>query len=334
MDEKKSKIPFIFHILFFVIVIGVIVIGCLKFSNLINGGILFSQEEIDAKGVDTPDTEALDYILPLLVDEENIPVDDGITTIVCFGNSPFSDDRNESTNLCNQIAALADATVYNCSIPGSYMSALNYSFFPDSYPMDAFSFYWLTTGFSINNAAIFDKAIEAMGDDFPDIADIKEAVALLNSIDFNTVDAIAIMYDGSDYLAGREMYNDNDFTDPQQFTGSMAAGVKLIQEIYPHIRIFVLSPTYAFGVEENGTYVSSDIKTYGWSFLSTYLVKQAEAAYELEVSFIDNLYGTIHEDIAKDYLTDNIHLNVEGRKLVAKRFVDCFNMYNHLGKSE
>ena len=75
--------------------------------------------------------------------------------------------------------------------------------------------------------------------------------------------------------------------------------------------------------------MSSDIMTYGgMDVLSTYVIKQSDSAAVQSVSFVDNLYGTIHEDNAKEYLTDNLHLNVKGRKAVAKRFVEALNYYN------
>ena len=45
------------------------------------------------------------------------------------------------------------------------------------------------------------------------------------------------------------------------------------------------------------------------------------------VTFVDNLYGTINEDNAEDYLTDHLHLNQEGRKKVAERFVYALNYF-------
>ena len=137
------------------------------------------------------------------------------------------------------------------------------------------------------------------------------------------------MYDASDYLAGHEMYSDQNSTDIMQFTGNMEAGIELLQSTYPHIRIIVMSPTYAFAVNEQGEYVSSDMYTYGeQDVLSTYVIRQYASAATRSVSFVDNLYGTITEDNASEYLTDNLHLNVAGRRLVAERFEYALNYYN------
>jgi lysophospholipase L1-like esterase len=42
---------------------------------------------------------------------------------------------------------------------------------------------------------------------------------------------------------------------------------------------------------------------------------------------VDNLYGTITEDNADKYLIDNLHLNVEGRKLVADRLIYALDYF-------
>lgn len=321
MEKKKFKINL--HIVFIVLIVIVVAIIARK---ILGFGRPVTQAEIDAVSVpENPEIEVYDYILPIMAEDDGtFPEDDGKTTVVCLGNNPFSDDRNSPDNLCSLFAEETGATVYNCSIPGSYMSSYNNSFYADSYPMDAFSFYWLSTVFTIGNDVIVDQAFEAMGD-VPE--DIKESIDMLQSIDFNTVDAIFIMYDGSDYLDGRPMYSDENFTDPMTFTGAMAAGIELIKQQFPWIRIIVMSPTYTFGVDDNGNYVSSDVKTYGQHFLSTYVIKQYQAAYDLEVSFVDNLYGSIHEDIAPEYLTDNLHLNQAGREKLVPRMKDALERY-------
>lgn len=313
---KKTNKHTLIHIGFALIVVIVIVVIANKFLNFINGNII-SNDEFNETAQDVQEIENMDYILPLVLTEDQAKEDDGVNTVVCFGNAPFADDRDSKDNLCNMIAELTGATVYNFSIPDSTLSHLDMS---GAY---MFSFYWLTTGFCIDNYIIYENLEQY--ENYDPVWD--ETINQMRSLDFNTVDTIVIMYDATDYLLGRPIYSIANFEDPTQFTGAMAAGINLIQTYYPHIRIIVSSPTYAFGLEEDGSYVSSDIKTYGETYLSTYVVKQADAAYELSVSFIDNIYGTIHEDIASDYLTDYIHLNTEGRKLVAQRIADAINKY-------
>lgn len=314
---KKINKQNLIHIGFAAIVVIVIVVIATKFLNFINGDVI-SNDEFNETAENVQEIENMDYILPVVLTEEQLPEDDGVNTVVCFGNAPFADDRDSENNLCNMIAELTDATVYNLSFPDSTLSHKD-----DLDGPYMFSFYWLATGFCIDNYVIYENLDKI--DNYDPLWD--ETIDLMRSIDFNTVDTIVIMYDATDYLLGRPIYNIADLDDPTQFTGAMTAGIELIQTYYPHIRIIVSSPTYAFGLEEDGSYVSSDIKTYGETYLSTYVVKQSDAAYDLSVSFIDNIYGTIHEDIAPDYLSDHLHLNLAGRELVAQRIATAINKY-------
>lgn len=321
---KKKKFRINLHVIFAIAVVVILGIIISKFWGF---GRTITREDIEAIPVpENPELADFDYIVPVMgEDDGTFPEDDGVTTVVCLGNNPFSDDRDSEDNLCNLFAKETGATVYNCSIPGSYMSSYNDTFLPNDYPMDAFSLYWLTTVFTIDNDVIVEQAYEAMGE-VPE--DIKESVDLLQSIDFRSVDAIFIMYDASDYLDGRDMYSDDNFTDPTQFTGAMAASVELIEREFPWIRIIVLSPSYAYAVEDDGTYVSSEKKIYNnQHYLSTYVNKQLEAAYRLEISFVNNLFVTITEDTADDYLVDNLHLNAAGRKLIADRMKYALERY-------
>ena len=111
------------------------------------------------------------------------------------------------------------------------------------------------------------------------------------------------------------MYSDENPTDPTQFTGNLEASIEVLQNYYPQIRIIVMSPTYAYAVDENGDYVSSDMYIYnGRDVLSTYVIKECYSA-------------NIHS-VSDEYLVDNLHLNVKGRKLIAKRFEFFLNYYS------
>ena len=64
------------------------------------------------------------------------------------------------------------------------------------------------------------------------------------------------------------------------------------------------------------------------------MIKQGYYCNISGITFVDNLYGTIHEDNAREYLSDHIHLNVEGRKKVAERFVYALNYFDDMQKKE
>ncbi len=272
-------------------------------------------------------SDVLDHFLPLMDKEGNIVPTGKPENIVVFGNSPFADDRDSEDNLANLIAEATDAKVYNCSVSNSYLASQWPFFDADEKPMDAYCLYWLVTlGVNGANKAYYTNAAEKLGDAIP--PDAQEVFDTLTSLDFNTVDTVVIMYDATDYLLGHEMYDDLNSTNITQFTGNLEAGIELLQMTYPHIRIIVLSPTYAYGINENGEYVSGDIQRYGQDVLSTYVIKQGESCFSRSVSFVDNFYGTITEDNADEYLIDNLHLNVEGRKLIVERFMQALSRYS------
>ena len=156
----------------------------------------------------------------------------------------------------------------------------------------------------------------------------RAGIGKLILIDFDKVDIITIMYDATDYLLGHNMYNFDNPTDITQFAGNLEASIELLQTTYPHIRIIVMSPTYAFAVDENGKYVSSDIQRYGQDVLSVYSIMEWNACASRSVTFVDHLYGTITEDNAKHYLTDNLHLNKAGRKKVTERFLYALRYFD------
>ncbi len=307
-------------LVFILMIVGVV-------YRVLNWGQRIDPNEIISENHEnTPDT--FDLFLPLMDAEGNVISEDSeVSTIVCFGNAPFADDRDSEDNLANIIASKTGATVYNCSIGDSYLAAENDTLHVSRYPRDAYNFYWLVHVAAKSPVyGSCERAAEVLGDDAaPEAAEVYDT---LWNLDFTTVDTVVIMYDASDYLTGQKIYSNSNSTDIQYFTGNLEAGIELLQNTYPWIRIIVMSPTYAFAVDEEGNYISSDMYTYGWDVLSTYVIKEHDSCLDRNVSFVDHLYGTIHEDNAEDYLTDNLHLNTAGRELVADRLIEALYYYS------
>lgn len=332
MEPEKNKHGILSHINLHVIllIVALIFVGCIIYK-ILNFGQLVDLNEIFKDGPGTYE-DTLDSILPLF-DTEGNPVYENYgqgDTILVFGNAPFADDRGSKDNLANMVQDMTGTTVYNCSVSGSYLATELPTLDASKAPSDIFSFYWLVslaTGFHGSTDAEFLKGVELLGENAPPEA--MEVYNTLTSIDLSTVDVVIVMYDGSDYLAGHPMYNDDDYTDITQFTGNTEAGIELLQFCCPDIRIIVMSPPYAFAIDDDGSYVSSDIKRYGWDVLSTYVIKQYTSCVSRSVTYVDNLYGTINEDNASEYLTDNLHLNLEGRKKIAERLVYALNYFGN-----
>lgn len=262
------------------------------------------------------DVEALDSIIPLAPDKLEGHEDDGVTTILCLGNDPFSLNKGEF-GLAEQIAAKSGATVYNGSFTGSKIGS-TFDYFNDGYWMDAFSLSYLTNALCTGDfSLIMDAAYYSYDPEFV------PTVEMLQSLNMNDVDILCVMYDGIDYISKTPSDDPNDPYAIVAYTGALRTAITQIQETYPHIRIVLMSHTFCHNVNEEGNFENGDRIDLGHGTLSHYLLKEIDVASDCGVSIIDNFYGSINEDNYLDYMTDYIHFNDAGRELLAQRFVDC-----------
>ena len=197
MEKKKFKLNM--HLVLALVIIVILFLIVRKFWGFFR---YITQEEIDAISVpEDAQMQDLDYIIPLEAEDDGtFPEDDGVLTVLCLGNGAFADDKSSPDNPCNLFAQSTGATVYNCTIAGSCLSAANPTFDASDEPMDAFSLFWLTSIFILKRQELVSDAYAALGD-VP--ADIKESINTLQNLDLRTVDMVYIMFDGSDFLAGR-----------------------------------------------------------------------------------------------------------------------------------
>lgn len=274
-----------------------------------------------SKVEDGYEIEVLDRTYYMMPEQLGDHVSNEPKNILCFGNAPFADDRDSDNNLCNLIADKTGADVVNLSIPDSYLSMVAPEEGVPSDPKNYYTFYFLMCMATLKD--------EIMLSDYDEIArgtsEIgDEVVDYLYNLDMNTVDTIVLMYDAADYLNGRIKETPENTSNPHTFCGNMYAGIELLQATYPHIQIIVMSPTYAYAIDEDGNYESSDIIKVEGETLSAYAITQLNLCLVAEVTFIDHIYGTVNCDNADMYLTDNVHLNEAGREAVATRFAEIY----------
>mgnify|MGYP002515685342 CR=1 FL=1 len=328
LGRKEKRLRVSIHLVLGILILGILGLCFYKYKTF---GNRITQEDIDAIPTpENPEIETYDYFTANpMQDDGTFPEDDGVTTVVCFGNAPFADDKDSDSSVCSLFAKDSQAVVYNYAVADSLLAAHENPFTTD-YPMDAFSFSYLISSLVSGDKTRLEEAYASM-EAVP--AGLQSSMDELFSLDFRTVDMVYIMYDGSDYLENSMIYHDQIPDEPRYIAGSLTAGIDDLRNAYPWVDIVVMSPTFAYAVDENGKYVSSDIQKNEWNVgLSLYFMKEYETAFDNQVSFVDNFYGAIHEDIASDYLTDNLHLNEEGRKLIAKRMYDSLTALQNLQK--
>lgn len=306
-----------------VLILAILIIAGISVYRLIrwNQGTSLSDDETD---VDTSqfDIETLDMIIPMDSSRLEGRTDDGITTILCLGNNPFSDDRSGS-GLAAKIAEKTNSIIYDCSFPDS-SAACRYPVYNPEYTRDHFNFYYVVECFRNNEFT----AINSIANDEPDPRYL-EAVDVMKTVDMDKVDIMIVMYDSTDYNAGTPSDNPDNPLDVTAFTGGLRTTLNNIQATWPHIRVFLMSPTYAQYQDEDGNLHNGTTKDIGNGNLNHYLVKEVDVALDCGVSIIDNYFGTINEDNFREYMTDHMHYNDKGREKLADRIADIIN--NHLG---
>lgn len=262
------------------------------------------------------DVEVLDSIIPLAPDKKKEHEDDGVTTILCLGNDPFSLDKGEK-GLAQQIAAKSGATVYNGALTGTTIGATQ-EIYNDGYWMDALSLSYLAKGIASGDFSIIEAAAYCSYD-----PDFVPTVQMLEGLDMEKIDIICIMYDGIDYINKIPSDDPNDPYPIVAYTGALRTAITALQEAFPYIRIVVMSHTFCHSINEEGNFQNGDRVDLGHGTLSHYLQKELDVTLDCGVSWIDNFYGSINEDNYLDYMTDYIHINEAGKELLAQRFVDC-----------
>ena len=315
-ENKKTGKQIILHIVLLAAIILIAVISIYRLYKWNKGTPL----DADTEDVDPSqfDIETLDMIIPMDASLLEGREDDGETTILCLGNNPFADDHG-NTGLAAMIASKTNATVYDCSFPDS-SAACKYPIYNPQYTKDHFNFYYVVECFRNNEFT----AISSIANDEADPR-YAESVEVMKTVDMDKVDIIVIMYDSTDYNVGTPSDNPDNPYDVTAFTGGLRTTINNIKSTWPYIRVFVMSPTYAQYMDEDGELHNGTITDLGNGTLNHYLVKEADAVMDCGVSFVDNYYGTINEDNYQEYMKDHMRYNEAGREKLAERIADIIN---------
>ncbi|NBJ92265.1 hypothetical protein D5281_06570 [bacterium 1xD42-62] len=319
-SRKKSNLHINMHILLVSAIVLIAIISVYRLNKWNKGSAL----DDDTPDVDPSqfDVETLDMIIPMDSSLLEGRQDDGVTTILCLGNNPFTDDHGD-TSLASQIAQKTNAVVYDCAFPDSSV-ACKYPVYNPEYTRDHFNFYYVVECLRNNEFT----AIASIANDEPDPR-YADTVEIMKTVDMDKVDIIVIMYDSTDYNMGTVADNPNNPYDVTAYTGGLRTTISNIKNTWPHIRILVMSHTYAQYMDDNGELYNGTLKDIGNGTLHHYLLMEAEAAMDCGVSFIDNYFGTINEDNYEEYMSNYMHYNDAGREKLAERVADIIN--NHMG---
>lgn len=300
------------------IIIGIVLIVSIIKLIIWNIG---TKSDYDPNNItDDYNTEALDVTYKINTSKIEGFVDDGVTTVLMVGNNPISDCTNEN-GIPALVADMAKAEVYSAGFADTCLAASNSEYSADFAP-DAFSLSYLTKAMCSGDYSLQDNALSA-GTVNQDYA---ASLNVLKTMDYSKVDVLVFMYDANDYLQRRNLYDENNAYNTGTYTGALRASATQISEAYPHIRIIFMTPSFASVVNEDGSYASGDTTNLGCGTIPNYLLFSIDVANECMFTVVDNYYGTIFEDIAADYLVDNVHLNDLGRQAMAVRLAEAIGV--------
>ena len=310
--KKKRKQTYNFHLIFFIVVIVLFIFAIVKLL-LWNKG---EDSGYDPNEITTEfDVETMDHIQPMDTSRFEGIEDDGVTTILCLGNSPFADNKGES-GLAQTLARKMNGVAYDGSFANSFQTMYN-KVYQDTYRPDGLSLYSIANAISSGDFSIVESTAATVGE-----SELQTA-RMLKNLDYSAVDMLVIMYDLSDYIKGRPLYNETDPNDPITWTGSLNASLELIEKAYPHIRTIILSMP-ACGVTVDGYYIDGDKQNLGNGTIPDYLNYEMNVILANGVSYIDNYYGVITVENKDEYLVNEYHLNEKGIEAIADRFYYFF----------
>ena len=321
---EKLSISTLIHIAMvsvIVIVFATIAIKLLLWNN--------SAEEILVETIDFNvfDTEPEDYYYTVDISTIENYRDDGELQVVMLGDDSLK-EHSDGSGIPSLVSETTNAVTHTCSFPNMTMATQNMEF-DVTYGYDAFSFYYTALCISKNDYAFLRDVLPTIPQTEP-IDDYEQALATLESIDFNTVDIMVISCGAQDYLKGYsqvntlfpEAYISNSYVD------SVMQGISWIREAYPQIQFIIMSPTFCYYVEADGTYANCDVKkTADNGTLADYMIAAKSAAVAMNSTYLDNYWGIdISADNAKEYLTDSTtYPNAKGRKLIADKLSETIN---------
>ena len=301
-----------FHLIFFIVVIALFLFAIIKF-------LLWSKGEssgYDPNEITTEfDVETMDHIQPMETSRLEDIEDDGVTTLLCLGNSPFADNKGED-GLAQTLARKLGGVAYDGSFAGTYQT-MYHKTFQETYKPDGLSLYPVVSAICSGDFSLVEYVASTMTE-----TEV-QTVEMLKNLDYSKVDMLVIMYDLSDYIGNRPLYNQTDKNDLVTWTGSLNASLELIEQTYPHIRTVVLSMP-ACGITVDGYYIDGDKMNLGNGTIPDYLNYEMNVILANGVSYIDNYYGVITVENKDEYLVNEYHLNEKGIEAIADRFYYFF----------
>lgn len=277
---------------------------CIGISHVITGD--YTAERVSLRTVETKSNAAIVAVAEPTDPPEMMPWKPlSGKTVVCFGDSLFGMHRGEDSTPA-YIAENTGATVYNVGFGGCRMSVHPYAGY------EAFSM-WALAGAIAENDWSWQETQAGEGSEY-----FADQLLLLESIDFNEVDAAVIHYGTNDFAAGNGIAVDNPENplDYETLCGALRYSVEKLLGAYPKLKIYVSLPVYRYWTEEDGTIIyAEEYKNKSGHTLIEFCEALRGVAEEYNLPVIDGYRELgVNRINASAFLSDGTHFNAEGRQ--------------------
>lgn len=215
--------------------------------------------------------------------------------IVFVGDSIFG-NYTDSTSIPQVVSALSGASIYNCGVGGISAATIENTPLSANIVVDA-----LLSG-DATNLPVSDY-LSSQITAFANREEKEKIMFVLN-------------YGLNDYFNGI-MIDGASPEDESTFMGAYRAIIKKIKLKYPNAQIMLCTPTFTITVEE-------EKKEENYLKEAMFADAVKTLAEENNGLILDNFKEMpINNDNWKEYLSDGVHLNEQGRYLFAQRLVLC-----------
>jgi lysophospholipase L1-like esterase len=230
--------------------------------------------------------------------------------VVLFGDSVIANDY-VGKELDELLSDALGKEVFNAGFGGSYLCNQNTDFYDtcgdESLSMEELSMSIVSGSFLAQKTAI-ERASRL---------DYYEArLDALSKVDFDKTEVIILEHGVNDYAMQ---------IPPEQFEETLRSIIHRFQEHYPEMEIVICSPSYCYIVRD-GENLYCDTYEMGPHTLEEYVNVEQKVCAEEHIVFVDNYHDSlINKESLEAYSLDGLHLNEEGRTLIAENIVKALS---------
>ncbi|MBO4679889.1 MAG: hypothetical protein J5626_09475, partial [Lachnospiraceae bacterium] len=302
-----------------VVVLGIVILAIAVFCvyRLIDWNarsIDFNTDDIEEGEFDV---ELLDmYVYP---SDEEFPnhIKDDVEDILIIGNV-YASNYGKDKSIVNILKEKLDANIIDLSVDKSMVSC-DYEGLGGG--RNCAALYHLVHEIHDRNYSVIEAS--SWNELFETEERYENFRKVIETVDFNKIDTVMIMYNLIDYYAGKAAIAITE-TDIRGLRGSYEQALTFLREEYPHLNIIIVSPYPSVFTDSDGKLVYSSTTDYGLLNSSYYFENIYLVATKYCTSFIDNYSYNITESNITEYVKETL-LTDKGIDYLGNHIVDFLN---------